>query len=89
MHANNSIDRSNAFSFFQKGILMLSSSIKDWIQNFKHLFSSFTFYESCNNKALARHNAPGFAHGKMYKRYTFGSSCPSLGTRFGVLNQIE
>jgi hypothetical protein len=30
---------------------------------------------------------PGLAHGKMYKRYTFGSSCPSLGTRFGAVKQ--
>lgn len=30
---------------------------------------------------------PCLAHGKMYKRYTFGSSCPSLRSRFGVLKQ--
>jgi hypothetical protein len=30
---------------------------------------------------------PGLAHGKMYKRYTFGVSCPSLRGRFGVLNR--
>ena len=33
-------------------------------------------------------NVPGLAHGKMYKRYTFGSSCPSLGTRFGFVKDV-
>lgn len=28
-------------------------------------------------------SVPGFAHGKMYKRATFGPSCHSLGTRLG------
>ncbi len=32
---------------------------------------------------------PGLAHGKMYKRYTFGASCPSLGTRFGFETEIN
>lgn len=38
-------------------------------------------------KTLSRLNVPGLAHGKMYKRYTFGASCPSLRSRFGVLKQ--
>ena len=32
---------------------------------------------------------PGLAHGKMYKRYTFGASCPLLGTRFGFEKEIN
>ena len=29
------------------------------------------------------------AHGKMYKRYTFGSSCPSLRSRYGIVKDIK
>ncbi len=54
-----------------------------------HLFCyAFTSSNNILNKYILQGlNMPGLAHGKMYKRYTFGASCPSLRSRFGVSKQ--
>ena len=53
---------------------------------FKKYLESLFANSSTRNIYQGR-SVPGLAHGKMYKRYTFEASCPSLRSRFGVLKQ--
>ncbi len=51
-----------------------------------HAFIKFLFIFVDRKIAVIYQGAsvPGLAHGKMYKRATFGASCPSLRSRFGI-----
>ena len=63
---------------------LFASIFTEFVNTITILFSSqnsFSFFKSA--EISLRINVPGLEHGKMYKRYTFGASCPSLGTRFG------